>query len=1017
MKKNYIHHLKSYLMLFVLSLCCSSAWAVDIPADCFYLEALTDGSTVKMVGDGGCTVSLEYITSGSANWQTFTVGETEVSLSAGQKVYIRDANSSVNGPTNRLSNSSAYNRFKLTGSIKAGGNIMYLLNKNAASDFTSQKNENAFSSLFMDQSALTDVKDLVLPATTMVKNCYASMFNGCTGITAAPLLPATTLAEGCYNYMFTGCSNLKSVTVAFSVWSNSHPYYTTNWLSNVAENGTFNALSSSLPLTRNSTNPQCFSDIPPSWTARTVSSDSFDWTITPGAPYLNNAQIRINVSPAVKLGDDVWTSTMTNDASKKTVTFMTNDIVEITTGELNNNNGVYYICVPTDNVAALMAYQGQQINIKFPAGAFTASPTAGSPFTYDMPSQVVEYTLPAKVDFSFSANPDLVKIDDQQALNGFDLIVTAGTEMPKVNASAKFYFTKQNDPNEYKVTFADQEPVLVAGTTNQWKFKGQLAMSRDPNTGIYYIVKNTEGLNTERTDKTTLNDGDYTLHIPAGAFSSGIYASEAEGTVNYNILPKAEITFTTHGVIRDVVESGDPTYSFYLDVQTSVTSGVGADPGSATFSQGWTVSNYQGSVQVTLDNNTGYGYYKITLDYSKLDLTQSSYVLTIPAGKFYAKNSYNEKTLLTFTIADRAKWTKAQGGSEPDYAVTVDESNGIATIVPTTNTPAQALTILKAGLIYLSYGSSRNNIVPATFEVVPGSSELKVMADFKKENAPYYVCFESGAIKAGNTIYTSGMMATTAFPVARINVTANGTFVDSSVEGATATTKDDVVADKVYDQLTYKRNYTGKTETLFVPFDIKPTEENQILDNVYIWKLVNITEENGQPVFNFTQVENDATIYANMPYLIRKKDGVAGEYAMTQQNVKTVAPASNSVESSTVTDTYTFTGIIEDTNLVGSTGKVWYVKKSTGNLNNLTDGQNGTLAAWRWYMTTTSNNINYAKIRLDGVEDDETTSIDQIENGTLYMVNGKCFNLNGQRLSKPQRGSINIINGKKVFVK
>ncbi len=50
-------------------------------------------------------------------------------------------------------------------------------------------------------------KDIVLPATTLSKNCYYKMFMG-TGLTRAPQLPAMTLTDGCYYYMFNGCKDL-----------------------------------------------------------------------------------------------------------------------------------------------------------------------------------------------------------------------------------------------------------------------------------------------------------------------------------------------------------------------------------------------------------------------------------------------------------------------------------------------------------------------------------------------------------------------------------------------------------------------------------------------------------------------------------------------------------------------------------------------------------------------------------------------------------------------------------------
>ena len=76
-----------------------------------------------------------------------------------------------------------------------------------------------------------------LPATTLVSNCYYQMFYGCTGLTSAPELPATNLVNICYYQMFYGCSNLSSVTCLATSRSNTNA--TTEWLSGVAESGTF----------------------------------------------------------------------------------------------------------------------------------------------------------------------------------------------------------------------------------------------------------------------------------------------------------------------------------------------------------------------------------------------------------------------------------------------------------------------------------------------------------------------------------------------------------------------------------------------------------------------------------------------------------------------------------------------------------------------------------------------------------------------------------------------------------
>ena len=69
--------------------------------------------------------------------------------------------------------------------------------------------ENCFNSMFQSCTSLTAAPQL--PATTLAVNCYNAMFRNCTSLTAAPQLPATTLADGCYNSMFYGCTSLTQV--------------------------------------------------------------------------------------------------------------------------------------------------------------------------------------------------------------------------------------------------------------------------------------------------------------------------------------------------------------------------------------------------------------------------------------------------------------------------------------------------------------------------------------------------------------------------------------------------------------------------------------------------------------------------------------------------------------------------------------------------------------------------------------------------------------------------------------
>ena len=145
------------------------------------------------------------------------------------------------------------------------GNIMSLVDEDGFATNKTLTGEYAFFKLFNMNTHLKSHsdKELVLPATTLTKGCYYEMFNGCTSLTTAPALPASTLAKGCYASMFAGCTGLTTAPELpaivlkdgcydhmFSGCTNlnyvlclatdiSAIYYTTQWLNDVAQTGTF----------------------------------------------------------------------------------------------------------------------------------------------------------------------------------------------------------------------------------------------------------------------------------------------------------------------------------------------------------------------------------------------------------------------------------------------------------------------------------------------------------------------------------------------------------------------------------------------------------------------------------------------------------------------------------------------------------------------------------------------------------------------------------------------------------
>ena len=101
---------------------------------------------------------------------------------------------------------------------------------------------NCYSSMFSGCTSLTTAPEL--PATNLTPYCYIGMFYGCTSLTTAPALPATTLVDGCYYGMFQNCSSLNSITVYADDISALN--CTTDWLSGVANSGTFRNLGSAI---------------------------------------------------------------------------------------------------------------------------------------------------------------------------------------------------------------------------------------------------------------------------------------------------------------------------------------------------------------------------------------------------------------------------------------------------------------------------------------------------------------------------------------------------------------------------------------------------------------------------------------------------------------------------------------------------------------------------------------------------------------------------------------------------
>ena len=167
-------------------------------------EITGDGDIKWFTFDSSNAKTIEYSKNGG-EWTSITssTGETLIQVVSGDTLQFRGDNAAYGGE-NVIINSFGGS----TAQFKVKGNIMSLINSTNFSTLTTLESALTFYYLFLQSTGLTDASNLILPATTLVVNCYEGMFQGCESLTTAPELPATTLASGCYSSMFNGCTGL-----------------------------------------------------------------------------------------------------------------------------------------------------------------------------------------------------------------------------------------------------------------------------------------------------------------------------------------------------------------------------------------------------------------------------------------------------------------------------------------------------------------------------------------------------------------------------------------------------------------------------------------------------------------------------------------------------------------------------------------------------------------------------------------------------------------------------------------
>ena len=175
------------------------------------------------IGTGTRKLNMYYSRNGG-DWlnnystQGMTSGWKKIDVNVGDKIYLYCDGAY---PTTFMANCDFH----------VEGNLMSIVYGNSFRNKFVMKDGWVPPHALFEQAGqyVTDISNLILPATTLTPACYEYMFAFCTRITTAPKLPATTLADSCYSNMFSSCTSLTTApklpaTTLPNTASNTGPY-------------------------------------------------------------------------------------------------------------------------------------------------------------------------------------------------------------------------------------------------------------------------------------------------------------------------------------------------------------------------------------------------------------------------------------------------------------------------------------------------------------------------------------------------------------------------------------------------------------------------------------------------------------------------------------------------------------------------------------------------------------------------------------------------------------------------
>ena len=227
--------------------------------------------------------------------------------------------------------------------------------------------------------------------------------------------------------------------------------------------------------------------------------------------------------------------------------------------------------------------------------------------------------------------------------------------------------------------------------------------------------------------------------------------------------------------------------------------------------------------------------------------------------------------------------------------------------------------------------------------------------------------------------------------------------------------------------VSYTRNFSTNWEALYLPFSLNYEDWKDDFEIAYI-NAISQEDNNDdgkidKTVLEFVKITGGSTA-PNTPYLIRAKK--TGEKTISVENTTVYPAEKNSIDCSTTTATFTFTGIYNDISSYLSLMVNTFYVIDGDKLSRATISKHP--KAFQWYMTIKSRNDDYAEydsntakeITISVLDDEEATGIRQMQmtNDELPVYNSSVYDMNGRKINENSlKPGMYIKNGRKIIIK